>query len=136
MKIAVYSDLHTEFAPFEPRVDNADLVVLAGDIGVRTHGLTWILAAFPGRPVIYVPGNHEFYGTATPHLVTTLKRRSAGTRVHVLDDGTVAVEFATPQRAVTPGQSLVLYDGDECLGGAVIARTDAPLEMKLAEQAA
>ncbi|RBK86124.1 tRNA 2-thiouridine(34) synthase MnmA, partial [Xanthomonas oryzae pv. oryzae] len=37
-----------------------------------------------------------------------------------------------PQRAVTPGQSLVLYDGKECLGGAVIAATDAPLERQLA----
>ena len=44
------------------------------------------------------------------------------------DDGSVDVQFARPQRAVTPGQSLVLYDGDECLGGAVISATDAPLE--------
>ena len=54
----------------------------------------------------------------------------------VREDGSVSVRFLQPQRAVTPGQSLVLYAGDECLGGAVIARTDAPLEMKLAEQAA
>ena len=40
------------------------------------------------------------------------------------------VVFDDPQRAVTPGQSLVLYDGDVCLGGAVIARTDAPLELR------
>ena len=33
----------------------------------------------------------------------------------------IALEFATPQWAVTPGQSVVLYDGDQCLGGAVIA---------------
>ena len=45
--------------------------------------------------------------------------------MHVEDNGTLRVRFARPQRAVTPGQSLVLYDGDECLGGAVIARTDA-----------
>ena len=49
-------------------------------------------------------------------------------RSTVRDDGTLEVRFARPQRAVTPGQSLVLYDGDVCLGGAVIAATDAPLE--------
>ena len=33
------------------------------------------------------------------------------------------VRFAKPQRSVTPGQYLVLYDGEQCLGGAVIERT-------------
>ncbi len=47
--------------------------------------------------------------------------------VEVLDDGSLRVVFARPQRAVTPGQSLVLYDGDVCLGGAVILSTDAPV---------
>ena len=46
--------------------------------------------------------------------------------VNVRDDGSVEVRFAGPQRAVTPGQSLVLYAGDTCLGGGVIERTDAP----------
>lgn len=52
--------------------------------------------------------------------------------VSVEDDGSVSVRFARAQRAVTPGQSLVLYDGEACLGGAVIAATDAPLERRLA----
>jgi tRNA-specific 2-thiouridylase len=39
--------------------------------------------------------------------------------------GCVEVVFDAPQWAVTPGQSAVLYDGEVCLGGAVIAVSDA-----------
>jgi len=39
--------------------------------------------------------------------------------------GTIELVFERPQWAVTPGQSAVLYDGDVCLGGAVIAASDA-----------
>ena len=67
---------------------------------------------------------------------TRYRQQDEPCRVSVAEDGSLAVQFKQPQRAVTPGQSVVLYLGDECLGGAVIARTDAPLEQKLSEQAA
>jgi tRNA-specific 2-thiouridylase len=37
------------------------------------------------------------------------------------NDDKVLVRFNKPQRAVTLGQSLVLYDGDYCLGGGFIS---------------
>jgi len=32
----------------------------------------------------------------------------------------VQIQFSAPQRAITPGQSAVVYDGDEVLGGGII----------------
>ena len=43
-------------------------------------------------------------------------------------DGRVELVFDASQWAVTPGQSVVLYDGDVCLGGAVIDASDAPTD--------
>ncbi|MFK7863992.1 MAG: tRNA 2-thiouridine(34) synthase MnmA [Pseudohongiellaceae bacterium] len=41
-------------------------------------------------------------------------------RVTLLEDQRIDVEFAQPQRAVTPGQYIVFYEGETCLGGAII----------------
>ena len=75
MRIHVLSDLHTEFTPYtpDPAADRADVVVLAGDIGVRTRGVEWAKRTFR-QPTFYVPGNHEYYGG---HLHRTLLKMSA-----------------------------------------------------------
>lgn len=67
---------------------------------------------------------------------TRYRQQAEPCTVDVAENGSLAVRFARDQRAVTPGQSVVLYDGEACLGGAVIASTDAPLELALRGQAA
>ena len=51
---------------------------------------------------------------------TRYRQSDAPCRVLSLSDDTLKLEFDTPQWAVTPGQSVVLYDGEACLGGGII----------------
>ncbi|MCF3941852.1 tRNA 2-thiouridine(34) synthase MnmA [Oceanobacillus alkalisoli] len=48
------------------------------------------------------------------------RQKDSKVKVTVLEDGNVHVEFAEPQRAITPGQAVVFYDGEVCLGGGTI----------------
>ncbi|WP_430534247.1 tRNA 2-thiouridine(34) synthase MnmA [Listeria rocourtiae] len=59
------------------------------------------------------------------------RQEDVGVTVHLLDGNKAHVVFDEPARAVTPGQALVLYDGDVCLGGGTIDeiyRQDVPLQ--------
>jgi tRNA-specific 2-thiouridylase len=46
--------------------------------------------------------------------------------VRSVDEQGLELVFERPQRAVTPGQSVVLYDGENCLGGGIIDWADTP----------
>jgi tRNA-specific 2-thiouridylase len=58
------------------------------------------------------------------HCKAKIRYRQADQSCVVIpnDTGMCEITFETPQRAITPGQSVVLYDGDLCLGGGVISR--------------
>ena len=88
MRIHILSDLHLEFGNFDPPASDADVVVLAGDIHVGAAGISWAQQHFAGRQVIYVVGNHEFYGgRVIPEVIADLKAQAGKTDfIHVLDN--------------------------------------------------
>lgn len=89
LKLYVISDLHLEFTKWTPdpeAVAAADIIVLAGDIGIGTHGVAWAALTFPDKPVFYVIGNHEFYGGNISRTAIDIKAVAHGTNVIVLDN--------------------------------------------------
>ena len=86
MRLHVLSDLHLEFEPFTPPTVEADVVILAGDVSTGRNGLKWALKTFPDRPVVYVLGNHEFYGQKLQKLIKELQELADGTNIHLLEN--------------------------------------------------
>ncbi|WP_444904900.1 tRNA 2-thiouridine(34) synthase MnmA [Microbulbifer sp. CnH-101-E] len=80
------------------------LLYATGLVAAQTH---WINGAAPGE---------SFRCQAK----TRYRQPDQDCTIRVQKGGNLTVEFDEPQRAITPGQSLVLYDGEICLGGAVI----------------
>jgi predicted phosphodiesterase len=76
MKIQIISDLHQEFGYTDLSFNNADIVVLAGDVNLGTKGIEWVKAKISGKPVIYVLGNHEYYKGSYPKTLHKIKRSS------------------------------------------------------------
>ena len=87
MKIHVLGDLHLEFGDYAAPPVEADVVVLAGDVHVKGRAIPSIRNLFPNVPVVYVPGNHEYYRGALPKLDDALRVAAQGTNVHYLENG-------------------------------------------------
>jgi len=70
---------------FLPQANSADVVVLAGDIGVGAQGLEWARDLFD-VPVIYVCGNHEYHDprwSMVEHK-TWMRKTCEDSNVHLL----------------------------------------------------
>jgi tRNA-specific 2-thiouridylase len=57
---------------------------------------------------------------------TRYRQQDQDCKVTLHSNGSAQVDFDQPQRAITPGQYLVLYDNDICLGGGIIAAAQQP----------
>lgn len=94
MRLDILSDLHLELFGFKPdraTVELADVVVLAGDIHKGVNGISWARQTFPGKPVIYVVGNHEFYDHYWLRLNDELREEARRNEVHFLENEAVKV---------------------------------------------
>ncbi len=82
-------------------VGAAELLAKRGLVADR---VSWVGGAAPADGPFEAHVRIRYRGPDVPAVVTP-------------DDGRVVVAFRTPQRAVAPGQSVVVYRGDELLGG-------------------
>ncbi|MHB2025300.1 MAG: tRNA 2-thiouridine(34) synthase MnmA [Elusimicrobiota bacterium] len=92
--------------------DNALIVGSHDDVffsSFTVRGLSWISGQAPRRIEIEAQIRH--------------RHPPAKARLRVLSNETAEVRFETPQRAPAPGQAAVFYDGDQALGGGIIAET-------------
>jgi predicted phosphodiesterase len=89
VKIRVLSDLHLECDEPETIAHaDADLVILAGDIHNHAEGIRWAAETFDTDiPVVYVPGNHEYYDGEFGALEVAMRDAAAGVdHVHYLNN--------------------------------------------------
>ena len=76
MKLNILSDLHLGVSALDRPCNDADVVVLAGDIARPREAASWALGF--DKPVLYVLGNHEFYGGSIDGAAAELKQLCAG----------------------------------------------------------
>lgn len=90
MTLQILSDLHLETEDFTATpAPGADLLVLAGDVDSRWHGLSQF-ANWP-VPVLYVPGNHEFDGRDLDEALRGLRARAQELGMTLLERETTFV---------------------------------------------
>ena len=92
MKIQIISDLHQEFGVSELSFENADLVILAGDINLGTKGIEWVKQNISDKPVIYVLGNHEYYKGTYPNTLNKIVALAKDSNIQVLENNFVEFE--------------------------------------------
>ncbi len=89
-----------------------DTVVVGAQDGLMADGLV-------AEDLAFISGNPPASDLAVEARIR-YRAPAVPATLHPLPDGRAEVRFARPQRAVTPGQAVVFYDGERVLGGATI----------------
>jgi Icc-related predicted phosphoesterase len=117
LKVGFFSDLHSEFlrprillSPKDRRLGriyaqedladalaasyvHCDVIVAAGDIGDGAKAVDFLKMAFPEKPVIFVPGNHEYWGSEMFTVQKKMELGCEGTNIHFMHDGNKTIEI-------------------------------------------
>ena len=102
MKIYYASDIHSEYFNYIdiPQLDvKPSVIALAGDIGVAEQSMEYIDAiatAFPSSDIVWVAGNHEFYGVNIEGQLQDFRAFSAKRpRIHFLENNAIELHGIT-----------------------------------------
>jgi predicted phosphodiesterase len=97
MRLQLLSDLHLESERYEPQLaPEAELLILAGDIDAGWGGLE-LFSGWP-RPVLFVPGNHEFDGRDVVQAMPALRARCRELDITLLERESLVVTDAAGAR--------------------------------------
>ncbi len=111
-RFRVFSDLHLEFRDWTPPSAPAEAILLAGDIALGTHGIEWARRHFPGTPIVYVAGNHEFFGAELPETLAASRAAAKRLGVHFLEGDECVIE-GTRFLGATLWTDYALYGSEE-----------------------
>ena len=90
MRLHILSDFYLEFADYSIQTKDYDALIVAGDLPLGMQGLDFLKRALILSPVIYVLGNHEFYGYEYQSLLKQwLSVKLPG--LHLLENGIVVL---------------------------------------------
>ncbi|MGA9573931.1 MAG: tRNA 2-thiouridine(34) synthase MnmA, partial [Lysobacterales bacterium] len=90
------------------------------------HEHPWMLSnQLEARRLAWVSGSAPRAGSSLTAKVR-YRQQDQDVTIEYIDEERMRLSFLHAQRAITPGQSVVLYDGDVCLGGGIIESMNTP----------